>query len=118
MKNQKYVLVSHKEFNARTFLFKIKKCVKVKIGDVVICETMRGQDIGFVKEIIQSPEILENELVRKFDAYQPLKEIIFSMPRDIYNLIISNRQVYLSRAKYYAETLVEELKDIEKKLKG
>ena len=40
------------------------------------------------------------------------------MPRDIYNLIISNKQVYLSRAKYYAETLVEELKDIEKKLKG
>ncbi len=118
MKNQKYVLVSHKEFNARTFLFKIKKGVKVKVGDVVVCETMKGQDVGFVQEIIQSPKFLENELVGKFEAYQPLKEIIFSMPRDIYNLIINTKQVYLSRAKYYAETLVEELKDVERKLKG
>ena len=49
MENKKFVLISHTSGAENTFLFTLKKGVKAKVGDVVICDTRFGARVGFVK---------------------------------------------------------------------
>lgn len=90
MVNEKYVLVKHKKGSSMTFLFKLKKGVKAKVGDIAICNTMNGDSVGVISEIFASPKMLEDDLARKYGAYLPIKECKYALPAEIYTAIASS----------------------------
>ena len=98
--NQTYVLVEHKKGN-KQYLFKLKKGIKASIGDFAVCETIRDEAVGTIKEIIKIPSILESSLVQQYGAYQPLQEVIFVIPETIYEIIWRKANTALSRIHYY-----------------
>ena len=91
MTNKKFILITHSsEMQGNTFLFALKKGVKTKVGDAVVCNTRFGAKIGFVKEIINVPEIVAPDLIKKYGGKEPLKEIIYSIPINVYETIIED----------------------------
>lgn len=118
MEKDKFVLVKHRKDSIHNFLFAIKKGVKVKPNDVVLCDTMKGYSIGYVAEIIEVPKMLANDLMLRCGAYGPLKNIIYAMPEDIYNKIIDGKQMYLTQVKDTLTSLNRQIGQLEEQLKG
>ena len=110
MKTNKYAMVIHNvdtDKTSKLFLFKLKKGQKAKEGDIAICETMHGTNYGRITEIFQAPENLEDAIISKYNAYAPLKEIVFVIPANYYSLITRKSKILLEHIYCNAIEIVD-----------
>lgn len=115
MKTNKYAMVIHNiDTNkpSKLFLFKLKKGIKAKVDDIAICETMNGTHYGRITEIFQAPENLEDAIISKYNAYAPLKEVVFVVPKDYYTLLMGKTKEVIDLLYCDALSIVNKVKSL------
>ena len=116
MDKEKFVVVKHKKDSIHSFVFKLGKGVKAKVGDVVLCSTKRGYDIGFVSEMVEIPKVIENDFLYRMGAYKPVKEIIFAMPEEIYNKLIDSKRIYFTQLEDSLKNITQQVEELKNQL--
>ena len=102
MKLNTYAVVKH---NINTnkypteYLFRVRRGTKIAQGDIVICDTMKGLSAGSVAKVFKMSENSEREVVKMYNAYAPLKEIVFVLPLKYYELITQSLNSTLAAVK-------------------
>lgn len=71
----------------RNFLFELPSDLNIKVGDTVLCDTMKGETTGTVISILTIEEHQLKPIIDGIGAYLPLKKVIGKVTySDIYDL--------------------------------